>query len=99
MQLARLWRQHLEAGYPRELTGVEIAGTDARALDAEITSCVSALLTHTMTVDDRIERRLTEISSALATKQAAADAPVAEFCQRLNSLVSAVLTETRAGRA
>jgi hypothetical protein len=99
MQLARLWRQHLEAGYPRELTGVEIAGTDARTLDAEITSCVSALLTHTMTVDDRIERRLTEISSALANKQAAADAPVAEFCQRLNGLVSAVLTETRAGRA
>jgi len=58
MQLARLWRQHLEAGYPRELIGVEIAGTDARALDAEITSCVSALLTHTMTVDDRIERHL-----------------------------------------
>jgi hypothetical protein len=51
-----------------------------------------------MTVDDRIERRLTEISSALAHKQAAADAPVAEFCQRLNSLVSAMLTETRAGR-
>ena len=69
MQLARLWRQHLEAGYPHELTGVEIAGTDARALDAEITSCVSALLTRTMTVDDRIERRLTEISSALANKQ------------------------------
>jgi hypothetical protein len=99
MQLARLWRQHLAAGYPRELTGVEIAGTDARALDAEITSCVSALLTRTMTVDDRIERRLTEISSALTNKQAAADPPVAEFCQRLNSLVSAVLTETRAGRA
>ena len=99
MQLARLWRQHLEAGYPLELKGVEIAGTDARALDAEITSCVSALLTRTMTVDDRIERRLTEISSALANKQAGADAPVAEFCQRLNGLVSAVLTETRAGRA
>ena len=98
MQLARLWRQHLEAGYPHELTGVEIAGTDARALDAEISSCVSALLTHTMTVDGRIERRLTEISSALTNKQAAADPPVAEFCERLNCLVSAVLTNTRAGR-
>jgi hypothetical protein len=99
MQLARLWRQHLEAGYPHELTGVEIAGTDARALDAEITSCVSALLSQRMTVDGRIERRLTEISSALTNKQAAADAPVAQFCERLNSLVSAVLTETRSGRA
>src|ERR1039457_4454457 len=98
MQLAQLWRQHLEAGYPHELTGVEIAGTDARALDAEITSCVSSLLTHTIPVDDPIERRFTESSSALADKQAAADAPVAEFCQRLNSLVSALLTETRAGR-
>jgi len=49
-------------------------------------------------LDDRIERRLTEISSALTNKQAAADAPVAEFCERLNCLVSAVLTKTRAGR-
>jgi hypothetical protein len=64
-QLSRLWREHLEAGCPTELIGVEIAGTDARALDAEITACVSALLTHTITVDGRIERRLTEISTAL----------------------------------
>src|SRR4051812_42784293 len=53
MALSRLWREHLEAGCPRELTGVEIAGTDARALDAEITACVSALLTRTITVDGR----------------------------------------------
>jgi len=65
----------------------------------EITSCVSALLTHTMTVDDRIERRLTKSARRLLTKQAAADAPVADSCQRLNSLVSAMLTETRAGGA
>ena len=30
MQLARLWREHLAAGCPRELAGVEIAGSDAR---------------------------------------------------------------------
>lgn len=99
MQLARLWREHLEAGCPTELAGVEIAGTDARALDAEITACVSALLTRTLTVDSRIERRLTEISSALAGKQAVADERVAAYCARLNRLVSAVLTESRAGRA
>ena len=99
MQLAQLWRQHLAAGCPRELNGVEIAGTDARALDAEITSCVSAVLTHTMRVDDRIERRLAEISAALADKQLGADRPVAEYCQRLNGLVSAVLTQTKGGRA
>ncbi len=99
MQLSRLWREHLQAGCPIELTGVEIAGTDARALDAEITACVSAVLTRCITVDGRIERRLTEISSALTTKQAVAQAPVAEYCQRLNKLVSAVLVETRAGRA
>jgi hypothetical protein len=52
-----------------------------------------------MTVDERIERRLTEISSALADKQAEADEPVAAYCARLNRLVSAVLTESRASRA
>src|SRR5579862_2564820 len=60
MQLAQLWRQHKEAGCPSELVGVEIAGTDARALDAEISSCVCALLSHTLQVDERIERRLVE---------------------------------------
>jgi hypothetical protein len=99
MQLSRLWREHLAAGCPRELAGVEIAGTDARALDAEITACVSALLTHTITVDGRIERRLTEISTALNDKQAVAQEPVAQYCERLNKLVSAVLVESRGGRA
>lgn len=93
--LCRLWREHCEAGCPRELAGVEIAGTDARALDAEITACVSAVLTRRIIVDGRIERRLVEISSALTHKQAAAAAPVAEYCERLNKLVSAVLVESR----
>jgi len=95
MQLARLWREHLAAGCPSELAGVEIAGTDARALDAEITACVSALLTRSISVDGRIARRLVEIQSALADKQAEAQEPVAEYCQRLNRLVSAVLIESR----
>lgn len=99
MQLASIWREHLAAGCPSELAGVEIAGSDARALDAEITACVSALICRSMTVDERIERRLTEISSALTGKQAEADGPVASYCARLNKLVSAVLTESRAGRA
>src|SRR5688500_7216119 len=97
MQLAQLWRQHLQAGCPVELKGVEIAGTDARALDAEITSCVSAMLTRQLTIDGRIERRLSEISSALSNKEVEAEQPVADFCHRLNQLVSAVLTETRRG--
>jgi hypothetical protein len=97
MQLARLWREHLEAGCPRELSGVVIAGTDARALDAEITSCVSALLTHTLTVDGRIERRLAEVSAELSRQQLNAEPPVAQYCARLNKLVSAVLTESKAG--
>jgi hypothetical protein len=98
--LSRLWREHLQAGCPSELTGIEIAGTEARTLDAEITSCVSALLTRSMTVDGRIERRLTEISTALSDKRmTAGDTPVAQYCERLNKLVSAVLTQSRAGRA
>jgi hypothetical protein len=99
MQLSRLWREHLEAGCPTELTGVEIAGTDARALDAEITACVSALLTRTITVDGRIERRLTEIKTELTRRQAGAKEPVAQYCARLNKLVSAVLVESRGGHA
>ena len=99
MQLARLWREHMAAGCPRELSGVEIAGSDARELDAEITSCVSALLSRSLTLDGRMERRLAEISVALSDKQSQAEEPVAAYCARLNELVSAVLTETRAGRA
>jgi hypothetical protein len=99
MQLASIWREHLAAGCPSELAGVEIAGSDARALDAEITACVSAVICRAMTVDERIERRLTEISSALVGKQAEAEGPVASYCARLNKLVSAVLTESRTGRA
>ncbi len=95
MQLARLWREHLAAGCPRELTGVEIAGTDARELDAEITACVSALLTHTLKVDGRIERRLVEVSADLARRQSSSEPPVAQYCARLNQLVSAVLTESK----
>src|SRR5262245_6972101 len=100
LPLSRLWREHLQAGCPSELAGVEIAGTEARTLDAEITACVSALLTRSMTVDGRIERRLSEISTALSDKHRdAADTSVAQYCERLNKLVSAVLTQSKAGRA
>ena len=99
MQLSRLWREHLQAGCPSELAGVEIAGTEARTLDAEINACVSALLARSMTMDGRIERRLTEISTALRDKRAESQEPVAEYCERLNKLVSAVLVESKGGRA
>ncbi len=95
MQLARLWREHLAAGCPREVSGMEIAGTDARELDAEISSCVSALLGHTLTVDGRIERRLVEVIADLERRQSSAAPPVAQYCARLNQLVSAVLTESK----
>ncbi|MGH8139614.1 MAG: hypothetical protein ACREVV_15675 [Steroidobacteraceae bacterium] len=99
MQLARLWREHLAAGCPNELAGVEIAGSDARALDAEITSCASALICRATTLDGRMERRLTEISAALLDKEARAEEPVAAYCARLNRLVSAVLVESRIHQA
>jgi hypothetical protein len=100
MQLARLWREHMAAGCPNELAGVEIAGSDARALDAEITACASALICRKMIVDSRMERRLTEIRTALANKQAVAAEPVtAAYYARLNELVGAVLVESQAGRA
>jgi hypothetical protein len=99
MQLARIWREHVAAGCPGELAGIEIAGSDARALDAEITACVSAMVCRCLVVDERIVRRLTEISSALADKQAHADVHVAAYCARLSKLVSAMLTESDVGRA
>jgi hypothetical protein len=100
MQLARLWREHMAAGCPNEVAGVEIAGSDARALDAEITACASALICRKMTVDGRMERRLTEIRTALTYKQAGTEEPVAAaYYARLNELVSAVLVESQTGRA
>ena len=72
----------------------EIAGTDARALDAEITSCVSAILTRQLKIDSRVQRRLADISVALTDKEVEAEPPVAEYCHRLNQLVNTVLTET-----
>jgi len=99
MQLARLWRQHKDAGCPSELVGVEIAGTEARALDAEISRCVCALLSHTLIVDERIERRLVEVRADLTRRQARSDPPVAQYCARLNELVSAVLTRDKIGHS
>src|SRR4051812_23776921 len=96
MHLTRMWRDHVAAGYSSKLVGVEIAGTDAGALDAEITACVSAYLCRCMTVDERVERRLIEISRALTDKQAHSDEPVAAYCAHLNELVIAVLAELRA---
>lgn len=95
IELARIWREHLAAGFPRELAGIEIAGSDARDLDAEITACVSALVCRCLTVDERIVRRLTEVSSALVEKQGHAEEPVAAYCARLNKLIGAILTESR----
>ncbi len=95
MQLARLWREHLAAGCPRELAGVEIAGSDARTLDAEITACASAVICRATTVDGRMERRLHDVRAALLDKQSRAEEPVAAYCARLNQLVSAVLVESR----
>ena len=99
MQLARLWREHLAAGCPTELAGVEIAGSDARALDAEITSCASALICRKMIVDTRMERRLTEIRTALVDKQADTEEPTAAaYYARLNELVGAVLVASKAAQ-
>jgi hypothetical protein len=100
MQLARLWREHLAAGCPTEVEGVQIAGSDARALDAEITACASALICRRMTVDSRMERRLTDIRTALLDKQAdAAEPAAAAYYARLNELVGAVLVESHTGEA
>ena len=91
MQLSQMWREHLQAGYPAEMRGLSIAGTAARELDAEITACVSASLTHSLKLDSRIERRLHDISYALEHLDPPVSPEVAAYCSRLNKLVSAVL--------
>jgi hypothetical protein len=91
MQLSQMWREHLQAGFPPEIRGLNIAGTAARELDAEITACVSACVTHSLKMDSRIERRLQDIAQALESFQGQATPEVAAYCTRLNKLVSAVL--------
>ena len=90
MQLSQMWREHLQAGCPPEMRGLNIAGTAARELDAEITACVSACVTHSLKMDSRIERRLHDISHALEHVDSVSP-EVAAYCSRLNKLVSAVL--------
>jgi len=92
MPLARLWREHLEAGCPSDLQGVEIAGSDVVALDAEVTAYVSAVVTRTcLNTDERVSRRLEEIHRALEQASAHAPAPVATYCARLDGLIGAAL--------
>jgi hypothetical protein len=90
MQLSQMWREHLQAGCPPEMRGLDIAGTSAGALDAEITACVSACVSHSLKMDARIERRLHDIALALG-KVDAMSPEAAAYCSRLNRLVSAVL--------
>jgi hypothetical protein len=97
MPLATLWREHLEAGCPSGVQGVEIAGSDLVALDAEVTAYVSGVVTHTcINTDDRITRRLEEIQAALGQPLAHAPQSEVSYCSRLNGLVSAALTRLRA---
>ncbi len=97
MPLARLWREHLEAGCPSALQGVEIAGSDVVALDAEVTAYVSAVVTQTcINTDERVSRRLEEIHAALEQTRIDAPEPLASYCARLIGLVNAALTRLRA---
>jgi hypothetical protein len=91
MQLSQMWRDHLQAGCPVEMRAVNIAGMSVGALDAEITACVSACVTHSLKMDSRIERRLHDIAHALEDVQGQGTPEVAAYCDRLNKLVSAVL--------
>ena len=91
MQLSQMWREHLQAGCPAEMRAVNIAGMSVGALDAEITACVSACVTHSLKMDTRIERRLHDIAHALEDIQGQGTPEVAAYCNRLNKLVTAVL--------
>jgi hypothetical protein len=54
---------------------------------------VSAVVTHTCSnTDEQVSRRLEEIRRALEETLTHAPEPVADYCTRLNGLVSAALT-------
>ena len=92
MPLASLWREHLEAGCPSELQGVQIAGSDVVALDAEVTAYVSAVVTQTCSnTRGQVSQRLEEIREALEHLAPNAPQPLAAYCSRLNCLVTAAL--------
>src|SRR5690349_15807993 len=96
MQLAQLWREHLEAGCPSDLHGAEVAGSDVVALDAEVTACVSAVITRARTGgDDRATQRLQEIRATLERSLVGSTGPLAEYFARLRSLVTAALERTQ----
>ncbi len=96
MPLASLWREHLEAGCPSGLQGVEIAGSGIVALDAEVTAYVSAVVMQTcINTDQRVSRRLEEIHAALEGMLTRAPEPVASYCARLDCLVGAALQRLR----
>src|SRR5690242_2485573 len=83
MQLAQLWREHLQAGCPTELQGTQIAGSDIIALDAEVTACVSALITRACKGgDERTTQRLKEIRAALERSLTGSTGPLAEYFTR-----------------
>jgi hypothetical protein len=92
MQLSQMWREHLKAGCPAEMRGLNIAGTAASALDAEITACVSACVTHSLKMDSRIERRLHDIAHALevvSEHYPAADQDLLRECRILTLAIAA----------
>jgi hypothetical protein len=94
MGLVKLWSEHRDAGCPSELNGLRIAGKDAQDLDAEITAWVSACLGQGVRVDERVERRLAEVSAALAEVEPSLQPEAAHYCARLNRLVGEVLLQT-----
>lgn len=99
MGLVQLWTEHRAAGCPGELSGLRIAGKDAPALDAEITVWVSACLGQGIRIDERVERRLAEVSAALVDIGPSLKPEAANYCARLNRMVGEVLDRTRAGAA
>ena len=97
MQLSQMWREHLQAGCPPEMRGLNIAGTAASALDAEITACVSACVTHSLE-DGFADRAPPARHRACARRHEGQGTPeVAAYCIALNKLVSAVLVNAGPG--
>jgi hypothetical protein len=98
-ELRRLWREHLEAGYPDGYRDKDVAGVALILLDADIAGCVSASLGGVRLDPDRtaiLERCYRDV---VAVNRHLAG-PARDYFERLKRMAAIVLeASSGSGRA
>ncbi|SFJ76384.1 hypothetical protein [Streptomyces pini] len=84
---ARLWQEHLDAGFPAGLRGVEFEGIDMVMLDADTAGCVCTWLNNGGALDPERRRILQTRLEDLARVIPQISAPSGrQYYQRLHRL-------------